>query len=43
MSLTDPGRFFDAVRIGILGPVLSPGEVSGCTAILAINSVDKFQ
>jgi len=27
--------FFDHVRAGILGPALSPGEVSGCEAILA--------
>ena len=27
-------RFFDAVRAGLLGPTLTPSEVSGCTAIL---------
>lgn len=27
-------RFFDAVRKGLLGPTLTPSEVTGCTAIL---------
>lgn len=30
-----PRLFFDSVRSGILGPELSPSEVSGCSAILA--------
>lgn len=30
----DRRKFFDAVRVGILGPELSQGEVSGCDAIL---------
>lgn len=32
--MTSEARFFDAVRAGLLGPTLSPGEVSGCSAIL---------
>jgi hypothetical protein len=31
-----PERFFAAVRAGLLGPELSPGEVAGCNAILQI-------
>jgi hypothetical protein len=29
-----PDRFFAAIRSGLLGPTLSPGEVEGCNAIL---------
>lgn len=35
MSLSDPKAFFDDMRAGILGPVLSATEVDGCNAILA--------
>jgi predicted chitinase len=34
MSLANPSVFFDRLRAGLLGPVLSPTEVSGCNAIL---------
>ncbi len=34
MSLTNPTGFFDAMRQGLLGPVLSGSEVDGCNAIL---------
>ena len=34
MALQSPRLFFDSVRKGILGPDLSPDEVSGCNAIL---------
>ncbi len=32
--MIDKGAFFQSVRKGILGPTLTPGEVSGCEAIL---------
>lgn len=32
--MNSEAKFFDAVRAGLLGPTLSPGEVSGCSAIL---------
>lgn len=35
MTLANPAAFFSHVRKGILGPTLSPEEVSGCEAILA--------
>lgn len=35
MSLANPAAFFDALRKGLLGPTLSPSEVSGVEAILA--------
>jgi putative chitinase len=34
MILSHPERFFGALRSGLLGPSLSPEEVSGCNAIL---------
>lgn len=34
MSLANPPGFFDAMRQGLLGPVLSGTEVDGCNAIL---------
>jgi putative chitinase len=34
MTLNSPRKFYESVRQGILGPTLSPDEVSGCTAIL---------
>lgn len=34
MIPTHPERFFGALRSGLLGPTLSPDEVSGCNAIL---------
>ena len=34
MSLTNPAAFFDAMRAGLLGPVLTAEEVNGCNAIL---------
>lgn len=34
MNLTNPSAFFDKMRSGLLGPTLSPDEVSGCNAIL---------
>jgi putative chitinase len=34
VSLANPGAFFDALRSGLLGPVLSAQEVDGCNAIL---------
>lgn len=33
--MTSDAKFFDAVRRGLLGPTLSPNEVSGCSAIMA--------
>jgi hypothetical protein len=36
--MNSEARFFDAVRKGLLGPTLSPGEVSGCSAIMAAMS-----
>jgi putative chitinase len=36
--MTSDAKFFDAVRAGLLGPTLSPDEVSGCSAILAAMS-----
>lgn len=35
MSLANPDAFFDKLRSGLLGPSLSPSEVSGVNAILA--------
>lgn len=32
--MNDRARFFDSVRAGLLGPTLTPSEVSGCSAIL---------
>lgn len=32
--MTPQARFFDSVRSGLLGPTLTPSEVSGCVAIL---------
>lgn len=34
MSLTSPRLFFDAMRSGLLGPVLTAEEVNGCNAVL---------
>lgn len=34
MSLASPPAFFDALRAGLLGPVLTGEEVKGCNAIL---------
>jgi putative chitinase len=34
VSLATPAGFYDHVRSGLLGPTLSPGEISGCEAIL---------
>lgn len=34
MTLTSPRLFFDALRHGLLGPVLDDAEVTGCNAIL---------
>ena len=34
MSLASPRLFFDALRAGLLGPVLTAEEVNGCNAIL---------
>jgi putative chitinase len=34
MSLASPRLFFDSLRSGLLGPDLSPDEVTGCNAIL---------
>jgi putative chitinase len=34
MTLANPAAFFGALRAGLLGPTLSPEEVSGCNAIL---------
>lgn len=37
--MTPNAKFFDSVRTGLLGPTLSPDEVSGCTAIMeAMNN-----
>ncbi len=33
--MNNEARFFDSIRAGLLGPTLSAGEVSGCSAILA--------
>jgi putative chitinase len=33
--MNSEAKFFDAVRTGLLGPTLSPQEVSGCSAIMA--------
>ena len=33
--MNSDAKFFDSVRRGLLGPTLSPSEVSGCNAILA--------
>lgn len=35
MTLAKPQAFFASLREGLLGPTLSPSEVSGCEAILA--------
>lgn len=32
--MNSESKFFDAVRSGLLGPTLSAGEVSGCSAIM---------
>ncbi|WP_037552731.1 glycoside hydrolase family 19 protein [Sphingomonas sp. URHD0057] len=34
MSLADPKAFFDLLRTGLLGPVLTAEEVKGCNAVL---------
>jgi putative chitinase len=34
MSLANPTAFFDSMRAGLLGPVLTAEEVNGCNAIL---------
>jgi putative chitinase len=33
--MNSEAKFYDAVRRGLLGPTLSPDEVSGCAAILS--------
>lgn len=38
MQLAQPGRFFDALRSGLLAPSLSLSEVEGCNAILTACS-----
>jgi putative chitinase len=35
VSLTNPSAFFDQLRSGLLGPILTAEEVNGCNAVLS--------